>query len=499
MALSRLQALAACCTITLGLTGCSGLRLYNSERDHQGEAARKAWSEVDLKATIDAERANLKKLLAAELNTQEKLAASIRDHQLRWMVGSDSVTTGLVEPIDAKLISLIGRLDLPTEARNKVLASQKIVFQTKKIFSMNGVAAPDCASIADGTPKNIQAWLDAQTEVLRKASIRSSLDVLRRECASNFAEDEVYAPLGGAIGVAYAEYVRDKEILDKRMGAVKPLQKAYADAREKYDQAVAEATVDPRSSANVRDAAGKLHDAIAALSRSGNPYADKLLAEERLKSIDAFAQAITAAEPGKPIPKDASETAAVFIVIPEFLDDARTALAQAKKPLALPLLIRRNYEQLNLEAAKRDIAATEAIVNLSHDLVVATYLEAEQLGIARGFLTPANVVAVHKKPFYEAFKNSGMSEREALYGAAARYLDAVNRLDAQRYKIEYMRIAAYHERALAYAEINAKQWESVIGITVNQVADYSASGFKPEQIANFLNTLGLFYIGAGVH
>ena len=88
---------------SLLLGGCSSLHLHSEVRDKQGEAARKAWSEVDLKAVVDAERANLKTLLEAELDTQDGLATGIRNHQLRFMVQSESVKVGLVDPLDERL------------------------------------------------------------------------------------------------------------------------------------------------------------------------------------------------------------------------------------------------------------------------------------------------------------------------------------------------------------------------------------------------------------
>ena len=45
------------------LCGCSSLRLYSETRDKQGEAAKKAWAEVDAKAVIATQRENLGALL----------------------------------------------------------------------------------------------------------------------------------------------------------------------------------------------------------------------------------------------------------------------------------------------------------------------------------------------------------------------------------------------------------------------------------------------------
>lgn len=499
MGLLRRRAQLACCIVMLGLTGCSSVRLYDSTRDHQGEAARKAWSEVDLKATIDAERGNLQKLLAAELTTQQNLATAIRDHELRSMVRSKSVSAGLVEPLEKRLMDLAGTLTPPSNVNIAMTASQAIISSHQARFMVMGLPPPQCDAIADGvTPKYIQTWLASQSAV-RKRVVTSLLGDLRLECDKNLSEASIYSPLRGAISTAWREYKNAAKDLNARKMEVQDLQVAYDIARDAYDRAVADASVDPHSDANVKAAAGRIHAVVLALEASSNPFAAKLLAEERLKSIDALAQAITEAQPGQPIPQGASKAATAFTAIPEFFDEARIALAEARKPLTVPLLIRRNYERLNLEAAKRHIAGLAAIADLSHALVLSLYRQATQLANADAALNRPDVKLVHNKALYDAFKTSGMDVRAALYRAAALYLDAVNRLDAERYQIEYMRQAAHHDRALAYAEVNVKQWESLIGTTVDQVADYSASGFKPEQIANLLNTLGIFYIGRGVN
>jgi hypothetical protein len=98
-----------------------------------------------------------------------------------------------------------------------------------------------------------------------------------------------------------------------------------------------------------------------------------------------------------------------------------------------------------------------------------------------------------------AFGSSDKNKKEQLYDGAARYLDALNRLEARRYKLEYMRLAATHELSLTYSEVNLKQWEALIGTTVTQVADYSAGGIKAEDITNLINAAALIYIGVGVN
>lgn len=492
----------ACCAAALALSGCAGVHLYDSERDRQGQAAKKAWSEVDLQAMIDAERASLDKLLAAELDARDKLATAIRDNELQAMVRGTSLKAALVDRIDNRLAALAGTpdaLDASLKQATKFRIWKRQFAIAQNAFVAMGMVAPECGAVANGaTPRHVQEWLNG-----KGANAQAAVDVLlrqlREKCSQDVRAADIYANAQGAIAQAWKEYQREAAQLEAERKAAKVLQDTYASARADYDKAAASA--DPQADGKLAAAAARLDKALAALESksASSPLVASLLAQEKLKAIADLAQAITETQSGQPVPADASETAAAWRLLSGLHDEARIALANARKPLLLPLVIRKNHEELNLEAARRDVAARELIVRLSRELVDALVMQAEQLALARNELLQPKVVELYPRPFMDAIKNSGAPEREALYGAAARYLDAVKRLDAQRYKLEYRRVAAHHEKALAYAEVNARQWESLINSSVGQVADYHGRGFKPEQVAGFLNTLGLFYIGAGVN
>jgi hypothetical protein len=76
-------------------------------RDEAGPPRRKH-KEVDLKEIVTTERSNLNKLLEAELETQDRLAAGIRNHTLRNMVDSKTLDEGLVQRVDRRLNELAG-------------------------------------------------------------------------------------------------------------------------------------------------------------------------------------------------------------------------------------------------------------------------------------------------------------------------------------------------------------------------------------------------------
>src|SRR5688500_3000059 len=88
---------------------CGSLRIYSETRDTQGAAALEAWKTVDLSELIATERENLTKMLETDLQTQDQLAAGIRDHELRAMVtGTGTLDDKLIQPANKMFAGLLG-------------------------------------------------------------------------------------------------------------------------------------------------------------------------------------------------------------------------------------------------------------------------------------------------------------------------------------------------------------------------------------------------------
>lgn len=485
------------------LAGCANLRLHNEARDLQGQAARKAWADVDLRAVVDAERTNLKTLLDAELETQDQVAAGIRDFRLSYMIRSQSVQAGLLDPLDERLRALVGSSAQLHDAQQAILAQRAADAtqqQTARPLKALGLPVPSCKDLVGGkVPDAVAKWKEGRHGNNQIAAVDVTIDEMRKGCEAKppMTDDVLHARLGGAVKQAWDEYQSSVAELAARRKDASDRKEAYAKAVQAYEAAASSPSAKPGLQDQVATAAQALNKAAKALE--SNAYAAKFIAEEKLKALDELTQSIIENQAGDAPAKDTPRSAAAAVLIPKLVDDASTAFAASKKPLALPLLIQRNHEQLNLEAARRDIDASETVVRLSRELVDAIFAQAEQLQLARDELTQGRVKPKLGTAFFDAFKGGTADEKEVLYSSAARYLDALGRLDAQRYRLEYQRIAACHERTLAYADVNLKQWEALIGATVNQAADFSAGGLKPETLGNLFNTLGIFYIGAGVN
>lgn len=492
------------------LSGCANLRLYSDVRDKQGTAAKEAWGAVDLSALISTERANLTKLLDAELETQDKLAAGIRDHELRSMVEASSLKAGLIDPLNQRLENVAGSAAQVKTSRDRLAA-----FRTQRIkldaiadeFKSKRLAVPSCDKVADGqTPPAIDAWRKSAT-TLDAVEIDAALANLRRVCLKDEPDivASVYRGMGGEIATALTQY-DDAAAAQKSAEETAAARKTeYRTAVAAYEAVLAESRSDSAALAKVQAATAKLNTAIDGLAGAADALSIQFLSKERLDALDRFVEAVTQANGDGNVPVGASKAATAFILLPGLLDDARQSLADAKKPLAMPLLLRQSHEQLRLEGATREIEARRAYTRLSREIVDALYDQAVQLWLAHGELNATAVLPLHATRFIEAFRAPGLNEvqasnaKELLYTATARYLDTVNRLSARRYRLEYMRIAAVHEVGLSYAEVNIKQWQSLIGISVDQVAAASASGIKAESVAALLNTLGVLWIGHGVN
>ncbi len=187
-----------------------------------------------------------------------------------------------------------------------------------------------------------------------------------------------------------------------------------------------------------------------------------------------------------------------LILLPDLFDSARQSLADAKKPLLVPLLIRKNHEQLNLEAANRDIAAQETFVELGRAKLSALAEQASQLKRALDAIGPSSAEAKSAR-VADVGKLKSVEDRRRIFQALGLYLDAHGRLAAEVKKFDYKRDAAVHERSLSLAEVNVLQWNSLVGTTVDQLADFGTTGIKAEHIVGLLNSLTLLWIGSGVN
>ena len=293
---SKWAAMAAIGLSLSGLAGCGSLRLYSETRDKQGTTAKEAWEKVDLGAMVTTDRANLKKLLDLELETQDQLATGIRNYRLRALV-EGKVGAGLVKPTNdllAQLVGPAGKFEASQKNLEGLRSKSRKLESRREVFEGLPFEAPSCDEVKDGAvPAEIETAISGLSEG-RKAGIRLLVEELATACKevgdagdTEAAAVNAYRDLGGEMAPAVRQYETDKDALDAVRGKDAPLRATYKRARDEYDKAVADYERGSTVLAKVQEKAGAVREAAAGLAELQDAFSVKMLSEGRLKSIDS--------------------------------------------------------------------------------------------------------------------------------------------------------------------------------------------------------------------
>lgn len=510
-----------CLALTSLAVGCAQLRPYSEVRDKQGQAAQAAWSKVDADAAMVAERANLQRLLKTELDTQDKLALSIRDHTLRSLVEAPSLKLALFDAADATLQKLVGpdgANSVPKAAAHHAAIRQwddalhtrqeSIAWRT-----MIGLPAPTCAAfkpMAANVPADTTA-MALYAKALAPQATDTSETTKAKLVAAGVFEDIgqhcqqnphylllPFASMGGAMQVAWQRKEQEARAMQVARRTSQSLVADYNEAVREYQTELG--ATSGSSTDKVKAALAKASHAASQLEKAQNAFSTQFIAKQRLEALNDFVSVATQGLTNGELPTNATQAVVALALFPHLIDSARQSLRDAKAPLALPLLIQRDQSQLQLEAANREVAALEAQARLSQLAVDTLFAQARQVWLAqREFAAAVEAGVDPDKPTLAAFNTGSTTAKASMYRGAGLYLDAINRWEARRYKVEYQHIAAIDERKLAYAETSAKQWAALIDATVDQLAQAGGAGIKADSLSAMLNTAGVFYIGHGAN
>jgi hypothetical protein len=525
------------------LAGCQSLYLHSDTRQKQAEVASKAWSEVDLDAALTTEQENLAKLAAAEYATQARVAESIRSFTAVRVVSAPTVQSGVIEASDKQLRKLVrsqADLDAVMKKRDALILPASQLAATTADLAEAASPIQDCAHLNNGKlPDSAAAWVAGRTAASR-VFLSQSLDRLVVQCEqvkdleeAALAEERTRLA-GSAFDDALQQLDADRKQLDAKRAEFGPLKAQYQDALANYKHVLEAATPKPDDqtlTANVKAAAERVKKALDALGAINNAFAKKFVAEESLASADAAISMVIDSS-GKEAPADASKLVVLTVELPAIMDRYRAASAEAKKPLVLPLLLRRNYEQIRLDAATTDAKGLEAKVAVSEEIVSSIRTEASALDKAIKELNGSDEAAMSQltsQPFLKALDHSCTAaapaakpvakaagrltvtalapsiddtckrQKQLLWSGIARYLDAIGRLDGERYRLEYKRIAVDHERSLAYSKSSVDQWKNLIGSGVDQMKSFADGGVSKELLADIAKILSFLWIGHGVN
>lgn len=502
------------------LTGCAGARPYSEIRDKQATAAKKAWADVDLASQITVARENLSALLARQLHVADQLAAAKRASTIRSMATGGTLEQHLRGPVAAELTTLFGSVGAAQEWHKASTAEQKAKAghaKIEKAFTYAGIDAPACSEL--NKPEIKQKWVEASTEqTVTAAIIHSNLEKLAESCKKPAisATNSVTLDDKSHVGELLKRLALEKKDIEDGRQKTQLARMQFKVAAEAHSAALKELEIkkDETAKAKVAKTLGKLQDAFDGIKGASDVFSKKFVSEERLETIDQFF-AVALDEKSEKAPDDASKTARFVAFFPEWLDEVKKDSAEAKRPLLLPLVLRKQYEQIQLDALTRDISLRENRVRLLEErLAIHTQQAGKLLSVNTALskmhqddptlfaLSYQDVMAPIKggvSPKERAKAEQKMASRKVILEATGQYLDATSRLQIEAVKLEHQFGYAEQAIALSYSEANVSQWNTLIGGGIDQLADFGASGLKAETIVTFLNSATLLWIGQGVN
>lgn len=540
------RAVLASLLTVLMLSGCTGLRLYSETRDKQGQAASKAWSEVDLRGFFAVERENRAKVLEQELSTSQRRIAADRDLEVRQLAKAPvaqfpcyydrrlSTMARQVAIDDEKRLEQLVKDPCPMlpaeEIKNITDATLNARSALRSIGSFTGnlerrqsfwrqkgipiFGCPDLLAVdfkASAASANVQpgligVWMVENAEQARQnfgdlraaASICSSI----RDAGAKYRKALAAFPKGD-LKTRVSILEGSEEALAEEHKTLSARQSDYAKALADYKKEVEAQRQGKSTAEKVKDLAAKVEQAIDAIEKVQVFLSEKFLSEERIKRIDELLGRI---KEGKQPAEDASKTEISIFYLPMLADDIRAIEAAQKGRGAVPLLIKRDIEQARLNAATTVLAAKTLDIELQRAAIESSLTEIRSILDARAtFLTapkgdnePLGLDSV-PTPFFSSWDKLSNRQKYALLQSASLYLDSVGRQRAITERLDRTRFALALEEASSLSEVNASMWTSLIGASVAQAAEYSALGLKASDFQGILSTLGILWIGYGTN
>ena len=459
--------------------------------------------------------------------------------------GSAATSGADVKSLTVKASDLVSTMDVATSKDADAISNKQALQHPLGTFAAKGLTAPSCSDLTGGkTPKNIQDYIGSHPKPNEGLAVSMALDDLRKAC-SNVIQAP-YLSLGGKVKDAVDLNTQDEKDLKTAKTASEALRTSYSDALAAYTEALknasaganvtaaapapapspasaganitaavngASAAASPSSDGTLNcgdslqnpqtaqekvfNAAVTLCKATKALEGASDAFSIQLLSKDKIDSLDKFINSLTQTKPGDPVPAGADKGAAAFILIPKLVDDAKKEIAAAKMPLVTPFKLKRDLEKVKLDAATKEINLLNFRVAYSQSLVDAEYARAVQLYEALKGLMGAPAVLPMKPT--DAFAAKDEKARLNLFTSTALYLDAINRLRVNSANVRDQRIDTIHQVAVVHSEESLNQWRTLIGTSVDQVAESAALGVQPSTFDNIIKNILLLGIAVGVN
>ena len=505
-----LQKLIRTCVVAglgLGLCGCA--YLYRAEDDKAAQAASKSFNDAAIGKALEAEREALVKSQQERQELVKRSQFALRDATLSVVIGGTQgpQTWGaLKDQVEHRLIAVRGPLApaaLPANCNRQMgIARSDYDFAlTKTLLAADKVAI---AAAAKGAvlPLSCKQQPSVVPAVLvGDATVGALVKRYDETCQSAAVADACVKAHSGSGG--------ETKAIDDRLAAIaaerKAIEKQIKDASNEYKDALAAADLVKPTAGAAKLLAAKLQEKLDAIDKlSGkladvNSKADKLGFSElaNLESLERRKAVLEA-----------------YIAALQGQDSGSTALSQHRVYLIANLVNRATEKPvpptagivLQAELYRQQIAASQARIKRMEESV-------ELLKLRRAHLTN-ELAELHKATGHleAAVSSSTCDMNRSLYDGlliakdceihAAGALLAFNnawtfgRMPAEQ--ADYRLIDVQELTALDESEAALRQTESVIKAALDQIVKLNASGFKPEDVANLWQALGITAIAVRV-
>lgn len=505
--LSRMILLLA---MAMPLAACSGLRIYSETRDKQGQAAVKAWGDVDLRADFKADAAKREATLTRELATSDKRLASERELAIRHLASAPAAAFAAYvdEEFDRLLGTKSATRDQAVASVNELEANANLhkakrdeLTRNLSFLQQRNAPAFNCEQLSKPSEGAVKAWQQKEKradDFLGKKNLKEAEIVCKHLDDLRTKRAELLKPfMLGELGETQ-ESLREAEDslkLKQKQAQEKKLELDMASAA--YQNALDDAAAGTSSQEAAATSAESLRKAIEAVEDLQTVFGDAIVSQAHIDQINAV---IDNLKDGKGLGADATKAQIVITTIPTLADDVKAIQGADKRASLVPLLMWRDLEQGRLQAARVQVSMTEMDVALLRSAVETQLAEAQALVRSRTELRQVPAISSSKDPLYktwDAMKDA--AARTALYSALDSYLDAVGRLRQASERLRRTRYALSLEKSAALSEVNAGIWASLIGESVNQAAEFSATGVTPNSFTNFITALGVLGIAHGTN
>jgi hypothetical protein len=487
------------------LAGCGGLHLYNAGRHKTAEEAKTTYDGVKLLEVITVERANLASVLDAELEVASRHnQVALQAEWFRLVDSSLPLSTAFEQKGIGKRLVQLGVTAKPTVAEDEealivdlaTLDMEAARHEAKArdaasaIRAMFGAEVPRCereAPVLPGeAPKNLKDAAAGQAATLATLYGRyvKTCNALLEFWKSFETQKGLSAADEGALPAAYQEWRQDERRLRTAQDAAAAAQDKYKQALTQHGQASAS-----RDLKSLQDQAKALRAALDTLRQAGGTVGGEKAAEERIAQLDRLLEAAATGKVDAKSLEDPELRKAVAVVagLPSIGDDALRVQANRRKPAVAPLLIEKQRQEIQRDAAARAVERARRRVELRRQKVDALVLELRLLQRARIAADLARKAA-GSDPFGLTFREalgagtSGATKRH-LYESIMFYVDSIATARLRQEQLELQLVAVDHEEAVDSAQTAIGLWNALIATPINELVAYHASGIKPEEIA----------------